>query len=133
MKKITVAVAMLMSFAVLAQTPAEDKSLEELKARIAPVGQVYLAGSEPVAAKPAGPRTGEQVYQGACFACHATGALDAPKKGDAAAWKPRLAQGLETLHKHAIDGIRSMPPRGTCGDCSDDELLNAIKFMTDGL
>ena len=44
MKKITVAVAML-SFAVLAQTPAEDKNLEELKARIAPVGQVYLAGS----------------------------------------------------------------------------------------
>ncbi len=133
MKKITVAVAMLMSFAVLAQTPAEDKSLEELKARIAPVGQVYLAGSEPVAAKPAGPRTGEQVYQGACFACHATGALDAPKKGDAAAWKPRLAQGMETLHKHAIDGIRAMPPRGTCGDCSDDDILNAIKFMTDGL
>lgn len=132
MKKITVAVAML-SFAVLAQTPAEDKSLEELKARIAPVGQVYLAGSEPVAAKPAGPRTGEQVYQGACFACHATGALDAPKKGDAAAWKPRLAQGLETLHKHALEGIRSMPPRGTCGDCSDDEILNAIKFMTDGI
>jgi cytochrome c5 len=132
MKKITVAVAML-SFAVLAQTPAEDKSLEELKARIAPVGQVYLAGSEPVAAKPTGPRTGEQVYQGACFACHATGALDAPKKGDAAAWKPRLAQGLETLHKHALEGIRSMPPRGTCGDCSDDDILNAIKFMTDGI
>ncbi len=132
MKKITVAVAML-SFAVLAQTPAEDKSQEELKARIAPVGQVYLAGSEPVAAKPAGPRTGEQVYGGACFACHATGALDAPKKGDAAAWKPRLAQGLETLHKHAIEGIRSMPPRGTCGDCSDDEILDAIKFMTNGI
>ncbi len=131
MKKITVAVAML-SFAVLAQTPAEDKSLEELKARIAPVGQVYLAGSEPVAAKPAGPRTGEQVYQGACFACHGTGAMDAPKKGDAA-WKPRLAQGLETLHKHAIEGIRNMPPRGTCGDCSDDELLEAIKFMTHGV
>jgi cytochrome c5 len=73
------------------------------------------------------------VYQGACFACHATGALDAPKKGDAAAWKPRLAQGMETLHKHAIDGIRAMPPRGTCGDCSDDDILNAIKFMTDGL
>jgi cytochrome c5 len=132
MKKITVAVAML-SFAVLAQTPAEDKSLEELKARIAPVGQVYLAGSEPVVAKPTGPRTGEQVYQSSCFACHGTGALDAPKKGDAAGWKPRLAQGMETLHKHAIDGIRAMPPRGTCGDCSDDEILLAIKFMTEGV
>lgn len=131
MKKITVAVAML-SFAVLAQTPAEDKSLEELKARIAPVGQVYLAGSEPVAAKPAGPRTGEQVYQASCFACHGTGAMDAPKKGDAA-WKPRLAQGMETLQKHAIEGIRNMPARGTCGDCSDTEILDAIKFMVEGV
>lgn len=132
MKKITVAVAALLSFTVLAQTQTEDKELTELKARIAPVGQVYLAGAEPVAAKPAGPRNGEQVYQGACIACHGTGALDAPKKGDAA-WKPRLAQGLETLHKHAIEGIRNMPPRGTCGDCSDDEILAAIKYMTEGV
>jgi len=132
MKKITVAVAML-SFAVLAQTPAEDKSLEELKARIAPVGQVYLAGAEPVAAKPTGPRTGEQIYQAACIACHGSGVLDAPKPGDAAMWKPRLAQGMDVLQKHAIDGIRAMPPRGTCADCSDDDILNAIKFMTEGL
>jgi cytochrome c5 len=132
MKKITVAVAALLSFTVLAQTQTEDKELAELKARIAPVGQVYLAGAEPVAAKPTGPRTGEQVYQGACFACHGTGALDAPKKGDAA-WKPRLAQGLETLQKHAIEGIRAMPPRGTCGDCSDDEIMDAIKYMTEGV
>ncbi len=133
MKKITVAVAALLSFTVLAQAQTEDKDLAELKARIAPVGQVYLAGAEPAAAaKPAGPRTGEQVYQGACFACHGTGALDAPKKGDAA-WKPRLAQGLETLQKHAIEGIRAMPPRGTCGDCSDDEILSAIKYMTEGV
>lgn len=132
MKKITVAVAALLSFAVVAQTQTDDKNLAELKARIAPVGQVYLAGAEPEVAKPTGPRTGEQVYQGACFACHGTGAMDAPKKGDAA-WKPRLAQGLETLHKHAIEGIRNMPPRGTCGDCSDDELLDAIKFMTAGI
>jgi cytochrome c5 len=72
------------------------------------------------------------VYQGACFACHGTGALDAPKKGDAA-WKPRLAQGMDILKKHAIEGIRSMPPRGTCGDCSDDEIEAAIKFMTEGV
>ncbi len=132
MKKITVAVAALLSFTVLAQTQTEDKELTELKARIAPVGQVYLAGAEPVAAKPTGPRNGEQVYQGACIACHGTGALDAPKKGDAA-WKPRLAQGMEALHKHAIEGIRNMPPRGTCGDCSDDEILAAIKYMTEGV
>ena len=129
MKKITVAVAML-SFAVLAQTPAEDKNLEELKARIAPVGQVYLAGSEPVAAKPTGPRTGEQIYQGACFACHATGALDAPKKGDAAAWEPRLKQGMPTLVKHVTEGFNAMPPRGICMDCTAEDYQAVIEWMS---
>lgn len=131
MKKITFVLALLCS-ALAAQASTDDQTVDALKKRIAPVGQVYLAGAEPVAAKPTGPRTGEQVYQGACFACHGTGALDAPKKGDAA-WKPRLAQGLDVLKKHAIEGIRSMPPRGTCADCSDDEILDAIKFMTEGV
>lgn len=131
MKKITFVLALLCS-ALAAQASTDDQTVDALKKRIAPVGQVYLAGAEPVAAKPTGPRTGEQVYQGACFACHGTGALDAPKKGDAA-WKPRLAQGLDVLKKHAIEGIRSMPPRGTCADCSDDEIVDAIKFMTEGV
>ena len=131
MKKITFVLALL-GCALVAQASTDDKSQDELKARIAPVGQVYLAGSEPVVVKPTGPRTGEQVYQGACFACHGTGALDAPKKGDAA-WKPRIAQGLDILKKHAIEGIRSMPPRGTCADCSDQEIEDAIKFMIEGV
>ncbi|HAT40212.1 MAG TPA: hypothetical protein DCS87_00600 [Rheinheimera sp.] len=134
MKKLTVMLAAL-SFTVLAQTPADDKdqALENLKARIAPVGSVYLAGAATEAAKPTGPRTGDQVYNTTCIACHGSGALGAPKKGNAEEWKPRLAQGLEVLHKHAIDGIRAMPPRGTCADCSDDEILAAIKFMTEGV
>jgi cytochrome c5 len=131
MKKITFVLALFCS-ALAAQASTDDSSVDALKKRIAPVGQVYLAGAEPVAAKPTGPRTGEQVYQGACFACHGTGALDAPKKGDAA-WKPRLAQGMDILKKHAIEGIRSMPPRGTCADCSDDEIVDAIKFMIEGV
>lgn len=133
MKKLTVMLAAL-SFTVLAQTPADtkDQELENLKARIAPVGSVYLAGAATEAAKPAGPRTGDQVYNTTCIACHGSGALGAPKKGTAD-WKPRLEQGLEVLHKHAIDGIRSMPARGTCADCSDDEILAAIKFMTEGV
>jgi len=130
MKKITFVLALFCS--ALAAQASTDDTADALKQRIAPVGQVYLAGAEPVVAKPTGPRTGEQVYQGACFACHGTGALDAPKKGDAA-WKPRLAQGLDVLKKHAIEGIRSMPPRGTCADCSDDEIVDAIKFMTEGV
>jgi len=130
MKKITVALA-LFSCALFAQT-SDDKSQDELKARIAPVGQVYLAGAVVANAGPKEPRNGEQVYNAACFACHASGTLAAPIKGSAD-WKPRIAQGMELLHKHAIEGIRSMPARGTCADCSDDEILAAIKFMIEGV
>lgn len=131
MKKITFVLALFCS-ALAAQASTDNTAEDALKQRIAPVGKVYLAGAEPVVAKPTGPRTGEQVYQAACFACHGTGALDAPKKGDAA-WKPRLAQGFDVLKKHAIEGIRSMPPRGTCADCSDDEIADAINFMIEGV
>ena len=131
MNKITLALALLLTtFGIHASADADNEALAK---RLAPVGQVYVAGATAaVDAGPSGPRSGEKVYQTACFACHGTGALDAPKKGDAA-WKPRLAQGLDVLKKHAIEGIRSMPPRGTCGDCSDDEIEAAIKFMTEGV
>ena len=69
-----------------------------------------------------GPRSGAEVYQASCFACHATGALNAPKLGDAAAWEPRIAQGFDVMLEHAIKGFNAMPPKGTCGDCSDDEI-----------
>jgi len=132
MKKLTLALA-LITTAALANVAAQEADNDALKKRLEPVGQVYLAGAEPAAdAGPKGPRTGEQVFQGACFACHGTGALGAPKKGTDE-WKPRLSQGADVLLKHAIEGIRSMPPRGTCGDCSDEELADAIKFMTDGV
>lgn len=131
MTKITLAIALLLTtFGIHASSDADKEALAK---RLAPVGQVYVAGAAAApAAGDSGPRSGEKVYQSACFACHGTGALDAPKKGDAA-WKPRLEQGYDTLLKHAIEGIRNMPARGTCADCSDDELAAAIKFMTDGV
>ena len=130
MKKITLALAMLLTTFGINASDANDK--EAIAKRIAPVGQVYVAGAVAASEAASGPRSGEKVYQTACFACHGTGALDAPKKGDAA-WKPRMEQGFDTLLKHAIEGIRAMPARGTCGDCSDDEIAAAIKFMTEGV
>jgi cytochrome c5 len=35
--------------------------------------------------------------------------------------------------QNAINGINAMPPRGTCADCSDDEIKAAIEHMTEGL
>lgn len=124
---------------------ADEMSPEAIAERIAPVGQVYttkdLEGIATAAAAPAaassGPRDGETVFKGACFACHDTGAAGAPKRGDKAAWEPRIAQGIDTLKKHAIEGFTGgngvMPPRGTCATCSDEEIVNAIHYMIDKL
>ncbi|WP_423187826.1 c-type cytochrome [Alishewanella sp. d11] len=131
MKKLTLAVALLLT--TLGVNASADKDADAIAKRIAPVGQVYLAGAAPaVAAQAAGPRTGEQVYQTACFACHGTGALDAPKP-QSADWQPRIAQGFDVMLKHSIEGIRNMPAMGTCSTCSEDEIAAAIRFMTDGV
>lgn len=69
-------------------------------------------------------------YKKTCAACHDTGAAGAPKKGDKAAWAPRVKQGDATLLKHAKEGIRSMPPKGLCQDCTDAEFKALIKLMS---
>lgn len=95
---------------------------------IKPVGAVTVADQSGAGAS-AGPRSGADVYNGMCMACHGTGAAGAPKVGDKAAWDARFAQGMDTLLANAVNGIRAMPPKGTCSDCSDDELKGAIAYM----
>jgi cytochrome c5 len=75
-------------------------------------------------------REAQTLYNQSCIACHASGAAGAPKKGDAAAWAPRLAQGPETLLKHTKEGINAMPPKGMCMDCTDDEFKALIQYMS---
>jgi cytochrome c5 len=104
---------------------------------IKPVGQVYVAGEsepEPVvmaadSGAAAGPKSGEEIYNSNCMACHATGAAGAPKVGDSAAWAPRIAQGKDKLLANATSGLNAMPPKGLCMACSDAELLGAIEYM----
>ncbi len=74
-------------------------------------------------------KTGEQVYTGACAACHASGAAGAPKFGDAGAWGARIAQGYDTLVSHAIKGIRGMPAKGGNPDLNDIEVARAVVHM----
>ncbi len=97
-----------------------------IAARIAPVAQVVVAD---VASGPHVDKSGEEVYQAVCLACHDSGALGSPKLGDKGAWSPRIAQGYETLIKHAIEGIRSMPARGGNPDLTDGEIANAVAYM----
>ncbi|TAJ23148.1 MAG: c-type cytochrome [Rugosibacter sp.] len=98
---------------------------EAVNQRIMPVAQVSIAaasGSTGVE------RTGEQLYQAACIACHSTGAAGAPKLGDNTAWAPRLKLGLSGLLKSAILGKNAMPPKGG-SDATETELAHAIVYM----
>lgn len=73
--------------------------------------------------------SGKQVVDAVCSNCHAKGTEGAPKIGDAAAWKPRAAQGLTSLSLHALQGLRKMPPHGGNPGLSDGDIKRAITYM----
>lgn len=124
--------ALTFSTAALASDISQSE-YDAIAERIKPVGDVYLAGSEPVKAEPTGPRDGATVYGTFCIACHASGVNGAPKIGNADEWSPRIAQGKDVMIKHALEGFNAMPAKGTCMDCSDDEITAAIDHMIAGL
>lgn len=118
---------------VAIQAAAQEMSTTEIEKRIQPVGTVHIAGAQPVNANAGGPRSGADVYNKSCVACHSSGVLGAPKLQDAADWTPRMEKGLDSVVMNAIKGINAMPPKGTCGDCSDEEIKAAVEYMLEGI
>ncbi|MDX1725106.1 MAG: c-type cytochrome [Pseudomonas sp.] len=132
-KKMLVApAAVLALWAVTAQATTDEAIAERLK----PVGEVCIMGEEckgvgaVAVVAGGGARTADDIVAKHCGACHTAGVLDAPKIGDTAAWQARATNGVDGLLANAIAGINSMPPKGTCADCSDDELRAAIEKMS---
>ncbi|WP_444943319.1 c-type cytochrome [Microbulbifer sp. ZKSA006] len=128
------------ALAVSAAAAVAQQSVDEqIAERIAPAGKTCMKGEECAAAVAAAPegaggggtRSGEDIYNASCQTCHALGVAGAPKFGDAAAWAPRIAQGMDTLYSHAINGFNAMPAKGLCMDCSDDEVKAAVDYMAD--
>jgi cytochrome c5 len=119
----------------------DPRKVEETLARIAPVARVAVAGQDNSAlAPPATAPTaaavdlpGEQVYQQVCTACHGAAVAGATKTGDKAAWAPRIAQGIDLLRKHSLEGYQGkagyMPPKGGRTDLSDQSVINAVDYM----
>lgn len=72
----------------------------------------------------------EDRYNRTCAVCHASGAAGAPRTGDVDAWNKRLEEkGMETLVANAKNGIKAMPPKGMCFDCSDEDFKALIELM----
>ena len=93
--------------------------------RIQPVGSIEIKD----AANPGVLKTGEQVFQAQCSACHAAGLAGAPKFGDEAAWGPRIKTGYDALLNSALKGKNAMGAQGG-GDFSDVEVGRAVVYMS---
>lgn len=131
-------IAALVAFGATAVelTEAQRAAIAE---RIKPVGDSCMHGDTSCggamqAAAGGEPRSGEEVYNAACMACHSTGAAGAPKLGDAADWSARLAPGIAVLYDSGINGVAGtgMIAKGGCMSCSDDEIRAAVDYMVEG-
>lgn len=127
---------------------AEAKLRENVVAeRTKPVGMVVESGSEEAMvesqvadeAATAIAQTGDigqTVYNGLCINCHGLGeamAIAFPQTGDVDAWRDRVAQGVDVLYDHAINGhtgnMGMMPARGGNPDLSDEEVKAAVDYI----
>lgn len=97
----------------------------------APAPAPVAAAPAPVVAADGG--KGADVFKKTCAMCHQTGVAGAPKLGDKADWGPRIAQGKDTLYKHAIEGFNgqkgAMPAKGGSPSLSDDDVKAAVDFI----
>lgn len=129
-----------------------DQAARRQEARIAPAGAVYAgatgmaqqaAAATAAAAKAAsqvaygGTVDGAVIYQNLCTGCHTSGVGKAPTLVTAQ-WSARIAQGADTLHKHAIEGYTGpdggiMPARGGNPALTDEQVIAAVDWMVDNL
>jgi len=144
---LVIGIIMLTRFAVSSygSRPLDPAAMtaEALAARIGPVARYQLDGAAPVAtavpagapkvaavaAAPAKAKDGKSVYDTVCMACHVTGAANAPKLGDKAAWAPRIKTGNDALVAAVIKGKGAMPPKGGGAALSDAEIKAAVEYM----
>ncbi len=128
---IVIGIILLVIFATndrLLGAGSNSQSAEAIQARLRPVAEAGFTLVDANAPKVL--QAGNAVYAAVCAACHDSGAAGAPKLGDNGAWSARLAQGYDTLLKHAIEGIRAMPAKGGNPDLDDVEVARAVVFLT---
>jgi len=114
-------------------TPAAEGEMQQQAEATPPAESAAPAATTeaPAPAAAAGDAAaGKATYDSVCASCHATGVAGAPKFGDKDAWAPRIATGMDAMMNTVMNGKGAMPPRGACPNCSDDDLKNAVAYMT---
>lgn len=128
---IVLGIILLVTFVTSASTTGagtDGQGADAIAARIQPLSEAGFTLRD--ANAPRVLLAGSAVYAATCAACHDSGLAGAPKTGDNGAWAARLAQGYDTVLKHAIEGIRAMPAKGGNPDLDAVEVARAVVFMT---
>ena len=130
------------------QMLVEKEYLKGVDERLQPFAKVAVAGQDNsalkieasvagagAAAAPTMPKTGDELFEQACKACHGPGIGGAPKAGDHAAWAPRIAKGKDVLYDHALHGFTGragiIAPKGGRVDVADDIVKQAVDHIVD--
>ena len=114
------------------ETMVENSVLERIK----PVGEVRIDTSTQVASAEiveTAVRSGEEIYNSKCAGCHTSGVMGSPKFASLEDWAPRIDLGLEKLTLSAIAGKGGMPAKGTCMDCTDNDIKITVQYMLESL
>ena len=118
---------------LLAACGKSEAPKTEAPAAPAPAAAAPAPAPAPVADATADGGKGAELFKKTCAMCHQTGVAGAPKLGDKADWGPRIAQGKDTLYKHATEGFNgnkgAMPPKGGNPALQDDEIKAIVDFM----
>lgn len=135
---ITIGIALVVLFIILSLLknylwPEVYEAPEFRYERIKPVGQVNVGPIEVVAPTASAPKSGKEIFETVCTACHSTGVLNAPKYGDKASWEPRVAKGETVLIQNALNGFNQMPARGGQPKLSDEEIKATVQYMLEAV
>jgi len=134
-QRVLVILGLILTLSASADVRVPPGTDETVRERMTPFGEVCKAGDicaqKTAAASGESSRSGQAVYDSSCFICHAAGVGGAPIFQDVDAWAPRLAKGVDALWDTTVNGLNAMPARGTCMDCSDDELRAAMDYILD--
>ncbi len=142
-----------LGWAIYNREPKETDPAQTARtnALLTPAGAVYagntgraaMQAAADAAAKAAasqvaygGTTDGKTIYQNLCTSCHTAGVAGAPKLGNKAMWAPRIAQGLDTLVSHAINGYNGpdgnhMPAKGGNPALTDAQVKAAVTWIVD--
>ncbi len=110
---------------------------EEAAQSAPPAPPTESVAPQATAAAPEAPANaaGKKTYGMTCAMCHASGAAGAPIPGSKDDWAPRIAQGMDLLYKHAIEGFTGekgmMPAKGGNPSLSDEDTKAAVDYMVE--